>query len=77
MSQAEASEKAELYKKGLEIETHIGAFVRKDYDWARAKLYWSHVLETVPKDVIVDALSRALSSGRYQETPTCRCCGRR
>ena len=75
MSQEEASLKEDRYKQRQEIMNHIGCFIRKDYDGIRAKLYWNNILDKVPKEVIADALSTALGSGRYQEKPRCRCCG--
>jgi hypothetical protein len=73
MSQEEANSKEDKYKQCQEIMNYIGAFIRKDYDGIRAKLYWNNTLDKVPKEVIVDALSMALSSGRYQEKPRCQC----
>lgn len=51
--------------------------VRRDIDLMRARQYWRKTLEETPVDVLVEALSDALATGRYQEVPKCRCCCRR
>ena len=47
--------------------------VRRDIDQIRAKHYWGKTLEETPKEVLVEALSMALATGRYQMAPSCRC----
>lgn len=51
--------------------------VRRDIDLMRARQYWRKTLEETPVDVLVEALSDALATGRYQEVPKYRCCCRR
>ncbi|NMX64764.1 hypothetical protein [Pseudomonas sp. WS 5079] len=51
--------------------------VSRDFDFSRAKQYWGKILEETPKEILVEALSMALASGRYQMAPRCNCqCGR-
>lgn len=47
--------------------------VRRDFDQMRARQYWDRTLEGTPKEVLVEVLSMALATGRYQMTPRCRC----
>lgn len=49
--------------------------VRRDIDQMRAKHYWGKTLDETPKEVLVEALSMALATGRYQMTPRCNCHG--
>lgn len=53
---------------------YIDMQVRRDCDLMRARHYWEKTLEETPKEVLVEALSMALATGRYQEKPRCRCC---
>lgn len=55
----------------------IGMQVRRDIDLMRARQYWRKTLEETPVEVLVEALSDALATGRYQEVPRCKCCCRR
>lgn len=48
--------------------------VRRDIDLMRARHYWEKTLEGTPKAVLVEALSLALATGRYQMKPRCNCC---
>ncbi len=48
--------------------------VRRDCDLPRARQYWQKTLEETPKEALVQALSMALATGRYQEKPRGRCC---
>ncbi|WP_157838140.1 hypothetical protein [Pseudomonas sp. PH1b] len=59
------------------IVTVIDSQVRRDIDLVRAQQYWSKVLEDTPTAVLVQALSYALATGRYQITPRCQCQCRR
>lgn len=52
---------------------YIDMQVRRDCDLMRARHYWEKTLEETPKEVLVEALSMALATGRYQEKPRCRC----
>ncbi|WP_448092495.1 hypothetical protein [Pseudomonas lini] len=56
-----------------EVLKYIDMQVRRDIDQMRAKQYWDRTLEGTPKEVLVDALTIALASGRYQMTPRCQC----
>ncbi|PTT02209.1 hypothetical protein [Pseudomonas sp. HMWF006] len=40
--------------------------VRRDFDFMRARQYWEKVLEETPKEVLAEALSMTLATGRYQ-----------
>lgn len=60
-----------------EVLRIIGMQVRRDIDQMRARQYWRKTLAETPADVLVDALSIALATGRYQEAPRCPCCCRR
>ncbi|MNJ21934.1 hypothetical protein D3C77_162980 [compost metagenome] len=57
-----------------EVLRVIDMQVRRDCDLMRARHYWEKTLEETPKEVLVEALSMALATGRYQEKPRCRCC---
>ncbi|MBP5951305.1 hypothetical protein [Pseudomonas sp. P42] len=57
-----------------EVLRYIDMQVRRDVDQMRAKQYWERTLEGTPREVLVDALTIALASGRYQMTPRCQCC---
>ncbi len=48
--------------------------VRRDCDLMRARHYWEKTLEETPREILVEALSLSLATGRYQKTPRCRCC---
>ncbi|WP_371356115.1 hypothetical protein ACA087_06430 [Pseudomonas chlororaphis] len=56
-----------------EVLKYIDMQVRRDFDQMRAKHYWERTLEGTPKEVLVEALTIALASGRYQMTPRCQC----
>ena len=58
-----------------EIIRSIDMQVRRDIDFMRAQHYWGKVLEETPKEVLIEALSLSLATGRYQITPKCRCRG--
>ncbi|QLG93386.1 hypothetical protein HZF02_16060 [Pseudomonas yamanorum] len=53
--------------------------VRRDIDQMRAKHYWGKTLEETPREVLAEALSMALATGRYQITQhnRCHCCNHR
>lgn len=51
--------------------------VRRDVDLMRARHYWRKTLEETPVEVLVEALSDALATGRYQNVPKCKCGCRR
>ncbi|POG01012.1 hypothetical protein BGP82_26565 [Pseudomonas putida] len=57
-----------------EVLRYIDMQVRRDFDLMRARHYWEKTLEGTPKDVLVEALSLALATGRYQMKPRCNCC---
>ncbi|WP_143133083.1 hypothetical protein [Pseudomonas plecoglossicida] len=57
-----------------QVMRYIDMQVRRDCDLMRARHYWEKTLEETPKEVLVEALSMALATGRYQEKPRCRCC---
>lgn len=48
--------------------------VRRDIDLPRARAYWLKTLSQMPAEVLAEALSSALATGRYQEAPR-RCSG--
>lgn len=58
-----------------EIIKSIDMQVRRDIDFMRAQHYWGKVLEGTPKKILIEALSMALATGRYQVAPKCRCRG--
>jgi hypothetical protein len=58
-----------------EIMNSIDMQVRRDIDFMRAQHYWGKVLEGTPKEILIEALSMTLATGRYQVTPKCRCRG--
>lgn len=58
-----------------EIESIIGMQIRRDIDAVRARQFWRRTLASTPPEELVDALVMALSTGRYQEVPRCRCGG--
>ncbi|QNH77832.1 hypothetical protein GGD92_06070 [Pseudomonas protegens] len=61
-----------------EVLKSIDLQVRRDVDSMRAKHYWETTLLGTPNDVLVEALTMALASGRYQMTPRgCPCCRNR
>lgn len=66
-------QQADNWKASNAIVTVIDSQVRRDMDLVRAQQYWSKVLENTPTAVLVQALSYALASGRYQMTPRCQC----
>lgn len=68
---------ADNWKASNAIVTVIDSQVRRDMDFVRAQHYWGKVLEDTPAAVLVQALSYALASGRYQMTPRCQCQCRR
>lgn len=47
--------------------------VRRDCDLMRARQYWEKTLEETPREILVEALSLSLATGRYQPKPRCRC----
>ncbi|MFB1634133.1 hypothetical protein [Pseudomonas sp. AP-1] len=60
-----------------QVMRYIDMQVRRDCDLVRARHYWQKTLEETPGEVLVEALSMALATGRYQEKPRgryCRCC---
>ncbi|QAY92557.1 hypothetical protein [Pseudomonas sp. ACM7] len=58
-----------------EIIQSMDMQVRRDIDFMRAQHYWGKVLDGTPKEVLIEALSMALATGRYQITLKCRCQG--
>lgn len=68
-----AEEKACLDR--FQIERIMDMQVRRDIDQFRARSFWRKVLAGTPTEELVEALSMALATGRYQETPKPKCCG--
>ncbi|MER0549760.1 hypothetical protein AAA536_16120 [Pseudomonas aeruginosa] len=58
-----------------ELESIIGMQIRRDIDAVRARQFWRRALASVPPEELVEGLVMALSTGRYQEVPRCRCGG--
>lgn len=56
-----------------DIMSCVEAQVRRDCDLTRARHYWEKTLEETPKEILVEALSLSLATGRYQIKPRCRC----
>lgn len=53
---------------------YIDMQVHRACDLMRARHYWQKTLEETPKEVLVEALSLALATGRYQQKPRSQCC---
>ncbi|WP_052506131.1 hypothetical protein [Pseudomonas sp. MRSN 12121] len=60
-------------KKRDDLMRCIDMQVRRDFDFMRARQYWGKVLEETPIEVLAEALSMTLATGRYQMTPRCKC----
>lgn len=60
-----------------EVLKIIDMQVRRDVDLMRARHYWRQTLEETPVEVLAEALSVALATGRYQNVPKCKCGCRR
>ncbi|WP_157838138.1 hypothetical protein [Pseudomonas sp. PH1b] len=74
-----SKQQADNWEASNAIVIMIDSQVRRDVDLVHAQQYWAKTLEEAPTAVLVEALSYALASGRYQEAPRnrCHCCTHR